>query len=70
MSPAEYDATIQHSLPLFVLVPPPEELTFIPGDTAVGREDTKLLYNKIVYLAKNLLLQSENEYQQHNQWLL
>ena len=48
MSPAE-DATIQHSLPI-VLALPPRELTFTPGDTAVvGREDTKLLYYKHVY---------------------
>ena len=27
----------------------PGELTLVAGDTAVGREDTKLLYNKRVY---------------------
>ena len=47
MSPAQY-ANIQHSLP-FELTLYPGELTFTAGDTAVGREDTKLLYYKNVY---------------------
>ena len=47
MSPAKY-ATIQHSVS-FLMVTAPGELTFVTGDTAVGWEDTKLLYNKRVY---------------------
>ena len=39
MSPAEY-ATIQHNVP-FLMATAPGELTFVAGDTAVGREDTK-----------------------------
>ena len=42
MSPAEYYATIQHSVP-FLIATAPGELTFVAGDTAVGWEDTKLL---------------------------
>ena len=47
MSTAQY-ATIQYILP-FVLVPPPGELIFTSGDTAVGLDDTQLLYYKRVY---------------------
>ena len=41
-------STIQHTQP-FVMEVPPGELTFVPGDTAAAREDTKLLYYNKVY---------------------
>ena len=42
MSAAQY-TTIQHSVP-FIMATAPGELTFIAGDTAVARENTKLIY--------------------------
>ena len=42
MSAAQY-TTIQHSVP-FIMATAPGELTFVAGDTAVARENTKLIY--------------------------
>ena len=61
MSAQQY-ATISHTQP-FVTEVPPGELTFVPGDTAAAREDTKLLYYNKVYnfeLKKNLTTALKN----------
>ena len=55
--PAKQYATIPHTQPFVMEVPPPGELTFVPSDTAAAREDTKLLYYNKVYnfeLKKNV----------------